>query len=90
VIAHGVPASLNAYITSNSAYMALLADYQSGKGRLGVMPANLSPFATYLKVGTTALVLQALANGAPAARITRLNDPLGALTAISRYGCETQ
>ena len=39
-IAHGVPADPNAYITSNDTYMALLADYQSGTGRLGVMPAN--------------------------------------------------
>jgi Pup amidohydrolase len=46
--------------------------------------ANLSPFATYLKVGTSALVLQALANGAPRERIPRLADPLAALPAISR------
>jgi proteasome accessory factor PafA2 len=46
--------------------------------------ANLSPFATYLKVGTTALVLQALVNGAPRERIPRLADPLAALPAISR------
>ncbi len=46
--------------------------------------ANLSPFATYLKVGTTALVLQALAGGAPAERIPRLADPLAALGGISR------
>lgn len=46
--------------------------------------ANLSPFATYLKVGTTALVLQALVNGAPAERIPRLADPLAALKSISR------
>jgi proteasome accessory factor PafA2 len=46
--------------------------------------ANLSPFATYLKVGTSALVLQALVNGAPPERITRLADPLAALPAISR------
>jgi len=46
--------------------------------------ANLSPFATYLKVGTTALVLQALLNGAPPDRIPRLADPLAALMAISR------
>lgn len=51
--------------------------------------ANLSPFATRLKVGTTALVLEALAasggrNGGsdwPA-----LEDPLAALRAISRDG----
>ncbi|MEO7414482.1 MAG: proteasome accessory factor PafA2 family protein [Opitutaceae bacterium] len=46
--------------------------------------ANLSPFATYLKVGTAALVLQALANGVPRERIPRLADPLAALPAISR------
>jgi proteasome accessory factor A len=46
--------------------------------------ANLSPFATYLKVGTSALVLQALVNGAPSERIPRLADPLAALPAISR------
>jgi len=39
-IAHGVPADLSAYSTSDGTYMALLADYQSGKGRLGMMPAN--------------------------------------------------
>ena len=39
-IAHGVPSNLSAYSTSNSTYMALLADYQSGKGRLGMMPAT--------------------------------------------------
>jgi proteasome accessory factor A len=46
--------------------------------------ANLSPFATYLKVGTAALVLQALVNGAPRERLPRLADPLAALPAISR------
>jgi proteasome accessory factor A len=46
--------------------------------------ANLSPFATWLKVGTSALVLQALVNGAPPERIPRLADPLAALPAISR------
>ncbi len=46
--------------------------------------ANLSPFATYLKVGTTAMVLRALAVGAPIADLPRLADPVGALTAISR------
>jgi hypothetical protein len=39
-IAHGVPVNLLAYSTSDSTYMALLADYQSGKGRLGMMPAT--------------------------------------------------
>lgn len=46
--------------------------------------ANLSPFATYLKVGTSALVLQALVNGAPRERLPQLADPLAALPAISR------
>jgi proteasome accessory factor PafA2 len=46
--------------------------------------ANLSPFSTYLKVGTTALVLQALAAGAPTERLPRLKDPIGALKAVSR------
>jgi Pup amidohydrolase len=46
--------------------------------------ANLSPFATYLKVGTTARVLAALQNGVPSHRIPRLADPLGALQSISR------
>jgi len=46
--------------------------------------SNLSPFATYLKVGTTALVLRALAAGVPGERIPRLADPLGALSSISR------
>ncbi len=46
--------------------------------------ANLSPFSTYLKVGTTALVLQALTNGIPPERIPRLADPLAALVNISR------
>lgn len=46
--------------------------------------ANLSPFATYLKVGTTALVLNALAAGAPDEGLPRLADPVRALTAISR------
>ncbi len=46
--------------------------------------ANLSPFATYLKVGSTARVLAALQNGAPSHRIPRLADPLEALRSISR------
>ncbi len=46
--------------------------------------ANLSPFATYLKVGTTALVLQALVNGVARERVPRLADPLGALHSIAR------
>jgi proteasome accessory factor A len=46
--------------------------------------ANLSRFATYLKIGTTALVVRALAAGAPPDRLPRLADPVGALTGISR------
>lgn len=46
--------------------------------------ANLSPFSCLLKTGTTAVVLQALANGAPAEGVPRLADPLAAVTAISR------
>jgi proteasome accessory factor A len=46
--------------------------------------ANLSRFATYLKVGTTVLVLRALSSGAPLDRLPRLADPVGALTVISR------
>jgi proteasome accessory factor A len=46
--------------------------------------SNLSLFATYLKIGTTALVLQALLNGAPFARVPALAEPLQALKSISR------
>ena len=46
--------------------------------------ANMSPYATWLKVGSTALVLQALVNGAPFDKIPRLRDPISALKAISR------
>lgn len=45
--------------------------------------ANMSPFATRLKIGTTALVLEALVND-PKRRCPRLKDPLAALPAISR------
>ena len=45
--------------------------------------ANMSPFATRLKVGTTALVLEAMVND-PKRAYPRLRDPLGALPAISR------
>jgi len=45
--------------------------------------ANMSPFATRLKVGTTALVLEALVLD-PKRKYSRLADPLGALQAISR------
>ena len=56
--------------------------------------SNLSLYATYLKIGTTALVLQALLNGAPAERIPCLADPLYALKSISRdrtwrWPCQT-
>ncbi len=45
--------------------------------------ANMSPFATRLKVGTTALVLEALTRF-PQRVYPILSDPLGALPAISR------
>jgi proteasome accessory factor PafA2 len=45
--------------------------------------ANMSPFATRLKVGTTALVLEALSRE-PLRGWPQLGDPLPALTAISR------
>src|SRR5229473_1762084 len=46
--------------------------------------SNLSLYAHYLKIGTTALVLQALLNGAPLERVPRLADPLQSLKSISR------
>ena len=46
--------------------------------------ANLSPYATYLKVGTTAMVLKALQHGCPSERIPRLADPIASLQSISR------
>jgi Pup amidohydrolase len=45
--------------------------------------ANMSPFATRLKVGTTAMVLEALLND-PRRACPQLADPLAALLAISR------
>ncbi|MBL9172825.1 MAG: proteasome accessory factor PafA2 family protein [Verrucomicrobiales bacterium] len=51
--------------------------------------ANLSPFATRLKVGTTALVLEALTAGGRGRGETEwplLEDPLSALRTISRDG----
>jgi Pup amidohydrolase len=45
--------------------------------------ANMSPFSTRLKVGTTALVLEALVNDARRS-YPKLRDPLGALVSISR------
>jgi proteasome accessory factor PafA2 len=47
--------------------------------------ANMSPFATRLKIGTTALVLEALARD-PKRAYSVLADPLHALTSISRDG----
>ncbi|HYG33702.1 MAG TPA: proteasome accessory factor PafA2 family protein, partial [Clostridia bacterium] len=46
--------------------------------------SNLSPYATFLKIGTTALTLQALLNGASQKAVPRLADPLQALKSISR------
>ena len=46
--------------------------------------ANLSLFAHFLKIGSTALVLQALLNGAPLSRIPQVDDPVNALKRISR------
>jgi hypothetical protein len=46
--------------------------------------ANLSLFSGYLKIGTTALVLQAMLNGAPLERIPRVAEPLSTLKQISR------
>ncbi len=45
--------------------------------------ANMSPFATRLKIGTTALVLEALVRN-PNGLFPKLADPLAALFAISR------
>ncbi|MBI3880062.1 MAG: proteasome accessory factor PafA2 family protein [Verrucomicrobia bacterium] len=45
--------------------------------------ANMAPFATRLKVGTTALVLEALVRN-PQAALPALAHPLGALRSISR------
>lgn len=46
--------------------------------------ANLSLYSGYLKIGTTALVLQAMLNGAPLERIPKVEDPLRTLKQISR------
>jgi proteasome accessory factor A len=54
--------------------------------------ANMSPFSTWLKVGTTALTLEALVRD-PKRLYPKLADPLGALFAISRdssFRWETQ
>jgi Pup amidohydrolase len=45
--------------------------------------ANMSPFATWLKVGTTALALEALVSDARR-KLPKLADPLAALVSISR------
>lgn len=45
--------------------------------------ANMSPFATRLKVGVTALILEALVRD-PKRKYPQLADPLSALTSISR------
>jgi len=47
--------------------------------------ANMSPFSTRLKIGATALVLEALARD-PKRNYSVLADPLQALTSISRDG----
>ena len=46
--------------------------------------ANMSPFATWLKVGSTALVLQALAREPLAPTIPQLRDPVSTIKGISR------
>lgn len=46
--------------------------------------ANLSLFSGYLKIGTTALVLQAMLNGAPLERIPKVSEPLITLKQLSR------
>ena len=46
--------------------------------------ANLSLYSTWLKIGTTALVLQSLLNGAPPDRIPRVADPIQTIKTISR------
>jgi len=46
--------------------------------------ANMSPFATYLKVGVTASVLNALGNGAPMDKIPKVENPVAAICTLSR------
>src|SRR5688572_32717363 len=41
-------------------------------------------YSTWLKIGTTSLVLQALLNGAPPDRVPRVSDPIQTLKTISR------
>ncbi len=45
--------------------------------------SNLSPYAAYLKIGVTALVLQALCRAGPGARVPRLRNPLATVKEIS-------
>ena len=56
--------------------------------------ANLSPFATYLKVGTAAAVLRALSAGLPCKAIPRLHEPVRTIRDLSRdtswrWECQT-
>ena len=46
--------------------------------------ANLSLYSTWLKIGTTSLVLQALLNGAPLDKVPRIADPIQTIKTISR------
>jgi proteasome accessory factor A len=46
--------------------------------------ANMSLYSTWLKIGTTSLVLQALLNGAPPERVPRVADPIQTIKTISR------
>lgn len=46
--------------------------------------ANMSPFSTFLKVGTTAAVLEALSNGAPLDTIPTVADPVPTIRTMSR------
>jgi len=46
--------------------------------------SNMSLYATWLKVGTTSLVLQALLNGAPLDKVPRVSDPIQTIKTLSR------
>lgn len=46
--------------------------------------STLSLYSSYLKIGTTCLVLQALLNGAPLERVPKVSDPLQTLKTLSR------
>ncbi len=46
--------------------------------------ANLSPYANWLKIGTTALALEAMVGGAKDEEIPHLKDPIQAIKDISR------